>query len=301
MKYMYKKETKSEWGELICITIVLFLSIPADAESINANISNNSTDSMKLNNYSMNSDYNTIPQENESLETIIKKEKPKLPESREVVIVYFKEMPPSVEGFASKYGGKPVFVKKEIKMAAFETKPEKRPGVTSQQTMDFIANVSKDQQVEQSFEDGYLFLNPKENYSKQPLIQGPEYYNKLGAAYHPNRVIVGFWRFPPSLEEFAIRYNGKLMNLSEADRFLKVASFETDNISEYIFRISSDPYVQFIELWDMGSPSDIGRLPVSSNNSPGTADTPEASGSGSVSVLLVGILAYMVYMMRNRK
>ena len=46
----------------------------------------------------------------------------KMPVFREVVIVYFKEMPVSLNKFASENGGKLVFVNEDIKMAAFETK-----------------------------------------------------------------------------------------------------------------------------------------------------------------------------------
>ncbi len=283
---------------------MLLVSMAAvGAESVDANLSNST----------MNLSNNTIPQEksqpDNQTETVVSNVvnntgigKIPQPELREVVIVYFKEMPVSLEEFAAKHSGKLVFVKQDIKMAAFETKPEKRPGVTSQQTLDFIARVSNDPLVEQSFEDGFLFLNTNNNYSTKPLIQGPEYYNKLGAEYVPNRVIVGFWRFPPSLEEFGSKYGGKLMNLSDAGRVLKFATFETSNISEFIDKVSKDPYVEFIELWDMGKPSDIGRLGVpsiSANKTQETTITPKAPGLESI--LSIGLLASIVYMMRRKK
>ncbi len=283
---------------------MLLVSMAAvGAESVDANLSNNT----------MNLSNNTIPQEKKlpdnQTEIVVNNvvnntgigELP-MPVFGEVVIIYFMEMPVSIEGFASKYGGKPVFVKQEIKMAAFETKPEKRPGVTSQQTLDFVARVSKDPLVEKSFEDGFMFLDTKKNYSQKPLIQGPEYYNKLGLEYVPNKVRVGLWRFPPSLEEFASRYGGRLMNLSDADKVLMSASFETSNISEFIDKISTDPYVRYIVLEDIGRSSDIGRLGVpsiSTNNALETKDTPKAPGLESV--LSIGILASMVYIMRKRK
>lgn len=300
-----KKSKGTQFGALLGAMLLVSMALAAvvSAESAGQNLSNNT----------MNLSNNTIPQEKKlpdnQTETVVSNVVNntgigELPTSvsREVVIVYFKEMPVSIEEFASKYGGKPVFVKQDIKMVAFETKPEKRPGVTSQQTLDFITRVSKDPLVEESFEDGFMFFNTKKNYSQKPLIQGPEYYNKLGLEYVPNKVRVGFWRFPPSLEEFASRYGGTLMNLSDAGRVLKSASFETSNISEFINEISTDPYVRYIVLEDIGRPSDIGRLGVpsiSANNTLEKTDTPKAPGLESV--LSIGILASMVYIMRRRK
>jgi len=60
------------------------------------------------------------------------------PVFRDVVIVYFNEMPTSLEKFASTYGVTQIFVKEDIKMAAFETEPIGRPGETSQRTLEFI-------------------------------------------------------------------------------------------------------------------------------------------------------------------
>lgn len=68
----------------------------------------------------------------------------KKPDYRESVVVYFKEMPASVDDFASSYNVTPIFVKEDIKMAAFETSPRKEPGVTSQKTKEFIEQVSND-------------------------------------------------------------------------------------------------------------------------------------------------------------
>ncbi|MFZ3058945.1 MAG: hypothetical protein WA102_04315 [Candidatus Methanoperedens sp.] len=223
---------------------------------------------------------------------------------REDVIVYFKEMPPSINGFASKYGVTPIFVKPDIKMAAFETLPKGYPGRVSQRTLDIVSELSKDPLIEKAFRDeyrfiarkaGYLVINAETGYySTEPLIQGPDYYEKLGVEYIPNIVWVGFWRAPPSLEEFASKYGGKLMELSDADNFFMTAKFETSNISEFINNISTDPYVRSVEL--------IGIEPslasISANNSPEVADTPKASGFESVTSIL--LLISIIFMMRRR-
>lgn len=119
-------------------------------------VSTGSSDAINLSN-DTNFSNDTIPQENETYQMNKEVEDIPKPAFREVVIVYFKEMPVSIEEFASKYSGKLVFARQEIKMAAFETKQEKKPGVTSQQTLDFIDRVSKDPLVEQSFEDEFFF------------------------------------------------------------------------------------------------------------------------------------------------
>ncbi len=215
-----------------------------------------------------------------------------LPVAREDVIVYFKEMPASLEGFASKHGGKLIFAKPDIKMAAFETNPKKDPGKTSKQTSDFIAKVSRDSLVEKTFEDGFKFMDTKKEYSTKPLILGPEYYGD--GEYVPNKVVVGFWRLPPSLEEFASRYGGKLMNLSDGDKVLGTASFETNNISEFINKVSTDPYVQFVEL------DGIGHIySISTDNAQAAANAPKAPGFESI--LSIGLLASMVYVMKRGK
>ncbi len=285
----------------VMLLVSMALAAAVSAESAGQNFSN----------YTMNFSNNTIPQEKKlpdnQTETVASSivnntGVGELPMSvfGEVVIVYFREMPASLEEFASKYSGKLVFVKQEIKMAAFETKSEKRPGVTSQQTLDLIDRVSKDTLVETAFEDGFLFLG-KNNYSQKPLIQGPDYYTKLGYEYVPNRVRVGFWRFPPSLEGFASRYGGKLMNLSDADKVLKHASFETSNITEFIDKIANDPYVRSVALWDIGRPSDIGGIGVPSISATNTSGTDAPKAPGLEPILSIGLLVSVVYMMRRRK
>jgi subtilisin family serine protease len=163
-----------------------------------------------------------------------------IPKFREVVIVYFKEMPPSLEKFAAKYGGKLIFAKEDIKMAAFETSPTKELGKTSKVTLIFIERVSKDPIVERAFEDGFMFVKVGEEHKPEPKVVYPEEYDKKGIKYVPNEVIVGFWRMPPSLEEFAKKYNAKIKRVSNV---LMSATFEVDNISEFIRKVSADPYV----------------------------------------------------------
>ncbi|WP_456468630.1 S8 family serine peptidase [Archaeoglobus sp.] len=163
-----------------------------------------------------------------------------IPKFREIVIVYFKEMPLSLEKFAVKYGGKLIFAKEDIKMAAFETNPIKELGKTSKVTLDFIEKVSKDPIVEKAFEDGFMFVKVGEEYKPESKVVYPEDYDKKGIKYISNEVIVGFWRMPPSLEEFAKKYNAKIKRVSNV---LMYATFEVDNISEFIREVSANPYV----------------------------------------------------------
>ena len=166
------------------------------------------------------------------------------PVFRDAVIVYFNEMPASQEEFASKYGVKLIFVKEEIKMAAFETEPSSMPMETSQRTLDFIEEVSKDPCVEKAYEDGFMFVSPSEVYTPEPEIEYPADFDKKGWEYIPNEVKVGFWRLPPSLEKFASEYGAKLKNFDNANEFLLFALFETDDATEFIKRISTDPYIR---------------------------------------------------------
>lgn len=92
------------------------------------------------------------------------------------------------------------------------------------------------------------------------------------------------------------------MNLSDAGRALKFATFETGNISEFIDKISNDPYVKSVVLEDIGRPSDIGGInnpSILANNTSGTIDTPKAPGFELL--LSIGILASIGYIMRSRK
>lgn len=167
-----------------------------------------------------------------------------MPVFREDVIVYFKEMP-DMGAFASKYRGKIVFIKPDIKMAAFETNPTGRTEEVSQETLDFINEVSKDPRVEKAYHDGFMFTRPDKIYSPEPKITYPEDLEKQGVKreYILNKVLVGFWRFPPSLEEFASKHNGKLVGFDDANEALMYASFETNDVSGFIRSVSTDPYV----------------------------------------------------------
>lgn len=173
-----------------------------------------------------------------------------MPEYRESVIVYFKQMPQSIKGFARKYGMATIFVKQDIKMVGFETMPEGKSGETSQRTLDIVSALSNDPLVEKAFRDEYRFINSKKNYSTGPIIQGPEYFENLGISYNHSIVRITFFRTPSSLEGFASRYGVKLMELTEGDKFFMSAGFETNNISDFINKISTDPYVEFVTLVD---------------------------------------------------
>ena len=179
---------------------------------------------------------------------VVKKPDPYFnPVFRDAVIVYFNEMPASLDEFASDYSVKLIFAKDDIKMAAFETEPSSMPMETNQRTLDFVEEVSRNSRVEKVYKDGFMFVRPGKVYTPEPKIIYPENLDKHNVAYIPNEVVVGFWRLPPSLEEFASRYGAKLKNFGEADEVLLSALFETDDITEFIKRVSTDPYVCYIE------------------------------------------------------
>ena len=182
------------------------------------------------------------------------------PVFRDAVIVYFNKMPASLDEFASEYGVTVIFVKEGIKMAAFETEPSSMPMETSQRTLDFVEAVSKDSRVEKAYEDGFLFVSPNEVYAPEPEIEYPADFDKKGWEYIPNEVIVGFWRLPPSLEKFASEYGAKLKNFDNANEFLLFAVFETDDATEFIKRISTDPYIKH------ATPNGVGHICYTPND-----------------------------------
>lgn len=214
-----------------------------------------------------------------------------MPVFREDVIIYFKEMPASLEEFASKYGARLIFAKQDIKMAAFETVPIGRPAQTSQKTLDFISEVSNDSRVEKAYRDEFEFIRSDEEYSPEPKLMYPD---NMKDEYVPDQVIVGFWRFPPSLEEFASKNGGKLKNLDDADNVLKSALFETSNITEFIKKVSTDPYVRYAEPNGIVHAAD-----VLENSTTGAVNTPKAPGFEGI--LAVMVLVSMVYVMKRRK
>ncbi len=173
-----------------------------------------------------------------------------MPVFREAVIVYFKKTPVSLEDFASKYGGKLIFTKQDIKMAVFETNTIGRSGETSQRTLDFINEVSKDPLVEKAYKDGFMFTRADKVYLPQAEIIYPENYDQEGIKYVPNKVIVGFWRLPSSLVDFASKYNA---TLKSADDVLLFAAFETDNVSGFIKNVSTNPYIRYAHPDTIGS------------------------------------------------
>ncbi len=166
-----------------------------------------------------------------------------MPVFREDVIVYFKEMP-DIGAFASKYRGRVIFIKPDIKMAAFETNPTGRTGEVSQRTMDFINETSKDPSVEKAYQDGFIFTDPDKVYTLEPKITYPEDLKKQGVEYVPNEIIVGFWKMPPSPEEFASKYGATLKSIDEG---LLSVTFETNDASGFIKRISMDSYIRYAE------------------------------------------------------
>lgn len=213
-----------------------------------------------------------------------------MPVFREDVIVYFKEMPASLEEFASKYGGKLIFAKQDIKMAAFETVPIGRPAQTSQSTLDFINEVSKDSRVEKAYRDEFEFIRPDEKYSPEPKIMYPE---DMKDEYVPNKVIVGFWRRPPSLDDFASKHGGKLIYYEEV---LMFAGFDVSNISEFISKVSTDPYVRYAH------PDGIGSIFGSTSGDLGSmsGETDVSKAPGFESILALLLLLSMVYIMKRR-
>ena len=167
-----------------------------------------------------------------------------MPVFKEDVIVYFKEMPLSLEEFASKYRGRVIFIKPDIKMAAFETNPTGRTGEVSQRTLDFINETSNDPSVEKAYQDEFIFTDPDKVYTLEPKITYPEGLKKQGVEYVPNEIIVGFWKMPPSPEEFASKYGATLKSIDEG---LLSITFETNDASGFIKRISMDSYIRYAE------------------------------------------------------
>jgi len=164
-----------------------------------------------------------------------------MPQFREDAIVYFKEMP-DIGAFASKYRGKVIFVKPDIKMAAFETNPNRKNGEVNRETLDFINEVAKDPRIEKVYRDEFMFIDTKRVHKLEPEIKYPEYLDKKGVEYVSNEVVVGFWRMPPSLNEFASKYSA---NLTDVEDVLLFAVFETDNAAGFLKRISTEPYVRY--------------------------------------------------------
>lgn len=167
---------------------------------------------------------------------------------REAVIVYFKEMPASIEEFSSSYDVKLIFVKENILMAAFETSSVKLPGVTSQKTRDFIASVSRDPRVESAKEDTYQFINKNNTIRSTPIVVDISALSRNGTAYVPDQVIVGFWKLPSSIESFGEKYGGKPVNLSENNLQSQSILFETQDVSNFINGVSNDPYVSYVNV-----------------------------------------------------
>jgi len=172
------------------------------------------------------------------------------PVIREVVVVHFKEMPASLDEYASEYGGKLIFLKEDIKFAAFEMSPRAElPRKVSQRTQDFMSMASGDARVEEARLDTFLFVDPNKVYTKEPRITYPSDLVKLGIKPGDitNHILVSFWVFPPSLEEFAQKHGGKLINFSDANKNLLYANFETDDIEGFLNSVSKDPYVRAAE------------------------------------------------------
>ncbi len=204
---------------------------------------------------------NTTLSVNESRhDQIINPVDPRLPVHREDVIVYFKKMPDSIDAFASTYGVSPIFIKADIKMAAFETDPVMIGGIVSEKTTQAIEKISKDPLVELVKRDTYMFVNREREINSTPEVRYPEYYDQKGVGYVPNQVIIGFWRLPLSLEEFGAVYGGKPVNVTEGDLQLQSVLFETEDMKGFMERASKNPYVRWIDLntmWKLDDPGTI--------------------------------------------
>ena len=169
--------------------------------------------------------------------------------------------------------------------------PVGRPGQTSQSTLDFIKKASNDSHVERIFRDEFMFTDTKRDYLPEPKVIYPE---DKKDEYVPNQVIVGFWRFPPSLDEFASKYGGKLM---DSEGVLLSAKFTVSNISGFIKKVSTDPYVRYAEPNGIGHALD-GDVIASENNTSGIANTPKAPGFEAIPAL--GLLSSAVYILKRR-
>jgi serine protease len=217
------------------VIVVVALGFPANAEEGNAE------DGVAANALITENPVDGKSGELESDMSEFRIQDPRLPTFREVVIVYFAEMPSSLNELALKCGGRLIFVKEDIKMAAFETSSMAIPGETSQTGLDFVSQALKDPCVEKAFRDPFMFGAPDSRLSPDPFIRYPEEFEKNGWEYAPNMVSVGFWRLPPSLEEFASTYGGRLLRFDEV---LLFATFETSDMTEFIKKVSADPYVR---------------------------------------------------------
>ena len=140
------------------------------------------------------------------------------------------------------------FVKSDIDMAVFRTNGISTPEMPSQITRDVINNMSNDPLVESVNNNSYL-LAGKDLTNGTPVIHGLEYFNQNGWKYIPNKVSITFWRLPPSIDEFGSTNGGTLDNWTNAESLsYQVAIYDADNVSDFIQRASSNPYVSNIEL-----------------------------------------------------
>ncbi len=248
---------------VLTLTVVIaFAIIEKPTTASNNYVSNNTTESNLSSSegehfgfitYEPNdSDWSSInktPKTNDLPVLIIANNTLDFPVYREVVIVYFKEMPKSIDEFAAAYNVTPIFVKEDIKMAAFESNPRKVPGITSEKTESVIENISKDSLVEQVKRDTYMFTDKEREITTTPSVEYPEEYIQKGVEYVPNLVSVSFWRLPPtmSLEEFGAKYGGKLDNPTTSDLEFQSVWYETEDVKGFIDRASENPYVSNIQ------------------------------------------------------
>ncbi|VVB85971.1 Halolysin [uncultured archaeon] len=241
-------------GVLLVAVLVIGMAFVAtsSAPAVDSNINDSNINNSSINNSSINDSSNTqeikLPDDQRAtVATNISYESEigdtSVPQFREDAIVYFKEMP-DIGAFASKYRGKVIFVKPDIKMAAFETNSIGKTGEVNQKTLDLINEISKDPLVEKAYHDGFMFVRPGKVISPESKITYPEDFDIKGLAYAPKEVKVGFWRLPSSLEEFASKYGAKLVYVEDV---LLFAVFETDNTTEFIKKVSTDPYVRHAE------------------------------------------------------
>ncbi|MGA9138655.1 MAG: hypothetical protein WBZ29_00415 [Methanocella sp.] len=170
------------------------------------------------------------------------------PHTREAVIVYFRDNPSSMNAFSGSYNITPIFYKADIRMAVFETVVNQFPLVISNKTREVIEKLSQDPLVELAYRDTFLFLDRREPINTTASVTYPEEYDKKGWEYVPHQLMVGFWRIPPSIEEFSARCGGRPVNLTESDLEFKWVLFETEDMNGFIDRASQDPYVRYVEL-----------------------------------------------------
>jgi hypothetical protein len=81
----------------------------------------------------------------------------------------------------------------------------------------------------------------------KPAAIIPEDAKNTDSEYVPNLVTVGFWKLPPSVEEFGASYGGTLSNAG-VNYDINAATYITDNATSFIENVTRDPYVRYAEI-----------------------------------------------------